>query len=59
MSETAKMGRPRESAELLEHKLSVRLSHREMSELKRLAQSKEVTAGRWVRETIRRELKNV
>jgi len=58
MEEASRMGRPRESVELLEYKLSVRLSSVEVSQIKLLAQQKEVTAGRWVRETIRRELNN-
>ena len=58
MEEASRMGRPRESVELLEYKLSVRLSSVEVSQIKLLAQQKEVAAGRLVRETIRRELNN-
>ena len=40
MEEASRMGRPRESVELLEYKLSVRLSSVEVSQIKLLAQQK-------------------
>jgi hypothetical protein len=57
MTET-KMGRPFDERNALDKMMSVRLSSSEYETIRLIAETEDLTVGKWVRATIRRQLQN-
>lgn len=56
MIEVIKIGRPRESHDVLTSRLSFRVSASDVDQIRVFAEKHEVTTGRWVRQAIQEKL---
>jgi len=53
-----RMGRPRETQYVLDKPISIRFSEQEWLLVRQEANREGITVGRWIRQTIRKELNN-